>query len=89
LARHILMELAEHHPLVQAVVSCPITQLDKAGVTLSLRVWCANVGDAKRVEFDFCEQERGALRKRGSQDLRLIKLSYSRKRGECSGEGRR
>ena len=45
-ARRILMELAEHHPLVQAVVSCPITQLDNAGVTLSLRVWCANVGDA-------------------------------------------
>ena len=83
------MELAEHHPLVQAVVSCPITQLDNVGVTLSLRVWCINVGDAKQVEFDLYEQARGALRKRGSKGLRFIKLSYSRKRGECGGQGRR
>jgi len=64
-ARRILMELAEHHPLVQAVVSCPITQLDNAGVTLSLRVWCSNVGDAKQVEFDLYEQAKGRFEEEG------------------------
>jgi small conductance mechanosensitive channel len=55
-ARHILTELAQNHHLVQAVVNCPVTQLDSSSVTLTLRVWCANIGDAKQVEFDLYEQ---------------------------------
>jgi len=55
-ARHILMELAQNHSLVQAVVSCPVAQFDNTSVTLTLRAWSANVGDAKQVEFDLYEQ---------------------------------
>jgi small conductance mechanosensitive channel len=55
-ARHILMELAQNHPLVQEVVSCPVTQLGYSRITLSLRAWCANTGDADKVKFDLYEQ---------------------------------
>ena len=55
-ARHILTELADAHPLVEAVVNCPVTQVDTTGVTLTLRVWCANIGDARQVEFDLYER---------------------------------
>lgn len=55
-ARHILTELAGAHPLVEAVVNCPVTQVDTTGVTLTLRVWCANIGDARQVEFDLYER---------------------------------
>jgi small conductance mechanosensitive channel len=64
-ARHILMELAQHHPLVQAVVSCPVTHLDSASVALTMRVWCANIGDAKQVEFDLYEQAKGRFDQEG------------------------
>jgi small conductance mechanosensitive channel len=64
-ARHILMELAQHHPLVQAVVSCPVTHLDSVSVALTLRVWCANIGDAKQVEFDLYEQAKGRFDQEG------------------------
>jgi small conductance mechanosensitive channel len=64
-ARRVLVELAEHHPLVQGVVSCPVTQLDNMAVTLSLRAWCANVGDAKQVEFDLYEQARARFDEEG------------------------
>lgn len=63
--RHILMELAEAHPLVQAVVSCPVTRLESDSVTLTLRVWCANAGDAKQVEFDLYEQARECFDQEG------------------------
>lgn len=52
-------------PLVQAVVSCPVTHLDTNGVTLTLRVWCANIGDAKQVEFDLYEQAKGRFDQEG------------------------
>jgi small-conductance mechanosensitive channel len=55
-ARHILTELADAHPLVEAVVNCPVTQVDTTGVALTLRVWCANIGDARQVEFDLYER---------------------------------
>ena len=55
-ARYILTELAGAHPLVEAVVNCPVTQIDTTGVTLTLRVWCANIGDARQVEFDLYER---------------------------------
>lgn len=55
-ARQILLELAEAHALVEEVVSCPVTQLGSSGIVLTLRAWCANVGDAKLVEFDLYEQ---------------------------------
>ena len=55
-ARHILTELADAHPLVEAVVNCPVTQVDTTSVTLTLHVWCANIGDARQVEFDLYER---------------------------------
>jgi small-conductance mechanosensitive channel len=64
-ARRVLVELAEHHPLVQEVVSCPVTQLDSSSVTLTLRVWCANIGDAKQVEFDLYERAKERLEQEG------------------------
>jgi small conductance mechanosensitive channel len=54
-ARHVLMELAQSHPQVQEVVNCPVIELGNSRLTLSLRAWCANHGDAKRVEFDLYE----------------------------------
>lgn len=64
-ARHILTELAQNHHLVQAAVNCPVTQLDSSSVTLALRVWCANIGDAKQVEFDLYEQAKERLEQEG------------------------
>ena len=55
-ARHVLTELADAHPLVEAVVNCPVTQVDTTGVTLTLRVRCANIGDARQVEYDLYER---------------------------------
>lgn len=55
-ARAVLMELAQNHPLVEEVVTCPVIQLGNSSVVLSLRVWCANAGDAKQVEYDLYEQ---------------------------------
>lgn len=64
-ARRVLVDLAEHHPLVEGVVGCPVVQIDNAAVTLSLRAWCANVGDAKQVEFDLYEQARARFDQEG------------------------
>ncbi|MEZ4664036.1 MAG: mechanosensitive ion channel family protein [Caldilineaceae bacterium] len=55
-ARQILISLAQAHPLVQQVVSCPLIALGDSTVTLSLRAWCANSGDATEVEFALYEQ---------------------------------
>lgn len=55
-ARQIMVELAEKHPLVKEVAACPITELASEGVGLSLRAWCANIGDATQVKFDLYEQ---------------------------------
>ncbi len=64
-ARQILLELAEAHSLVEEVVSCPVTQLGNSGVVLTLRAWCANVGDAKQVEFDLYEQAKNRFDREG------------------------
>jgi small conductance mechanosensitive channel len=55
-ARAILMDLVQSHPLVQEIVSCPVTRLGDFNIVLSLSVRCANAGDAKQVEFDIYEQ---------------------------------
>ncbi|MCB9149178.1 MAG: mechanosensitive ion channel family protein [Caldilineaceae bacterium] len=55
-ARQILVNLAEAHPLVKEVVNCPLIALGDSAVTLSLRAWCANAGDASQVEFALYEQ---------------------------------
>jgi small conductance mechanosensitive channel len=55
-ARAILMDLAQSHPLIQEIVSCPVTRLGDFNIVLSLSVRCANAGDAKQVEFDIYEQ---------------------------------
>lgn len=55
-ARRILVELAQGHSKVEAVVGCPVTQLGNSSVVLTLRAWCADTGTAKGVEFDLYEQ---------------------------------
>ncbi len=55
-ARAVLTDLAQAHPLVQEVEGCPVTRLDDYSITLTLQVWCAHAGEAKRIEFDIYEQ---------------------------------
>jgi small conductance mechanosensitive channel len=64
-ARCILLDLAENHTLVQEVLGCPVTHLENAAVTLSLRAWCANIGDAMQVEFDLYEQAKEQFERDG------------------------
>jgi small-conductance mechanosensitive channel len=64
-ARQILLELAGGHTLVEEVVNCPVTQLGNSSVVLTLRVWCANQGEAKQVEFDLYEQVKNRFVREG------------------------
>lgn len=64
-ARVILTGIAQNHPLVQEVAGCPMTQLQNASVTLSVRAWCANPADAKQVEFDLYEQAKKQFDEKG------------------------
>ena len=72
-ARQILLELAQTHPLVQEVVSCPVTELGDSSVNLSLRAWCANATEATQVEFDLYEQ----AKKRFDQEGIEIPFPYT------------
>lgn len=56
IARRILTEIAEAHPLVREIVGCPVAELSSSGVMLSLRAWCDGVGDAAKVRSDLYEQ---------------------------------
>ncbi|MBI1822422.1 MAG: mechanosensitive ion channel family protein [Nitrospirae bacterium] len=55
-ARQILLDLAKRHPLVLEAVDCPVTKLGDYSITVSLRIWCGNGLDAKKIEFDLYEQ---------------------------------
>lgn len=55
IARRILTEIAEAHPLVREIVGCPVAELSGSGVMLSLRAWCDGVGDAAKVRSDLYE----------------------------------
>ncbi|MEZ4865238.1 MAG: mechanosensitive ion channel family protein [Caldilineaceae bacterium] len=67
-ARRILIDLAKVHPLVQEVVGCPLISLGAYAVTLSLRAWCANTGDAQEVEYAIYEQ---VLTRFAQEDIEL------------------
>lgn len=54
-ARKILIEIAQTHPKVQAVVDCPVTQLGNSNVVLTLRVWCEDSVTALQVQYDVYE----------------------------------
>ena len=72
-ARKIVLELAHAHPLVQEVVSCPVVQLNSSSVSLSLRAWCANSGDAVQVKYDLFEQ----VKARFDQEQIEIPFAYT------------
>lgn len=55
-ARSILVDLAGAHPLVEAVVGCPVTQLGDSSVLLSLLAWVADSDEARQLTFDVLEQ---------------------------------
>jgi small-conductance mechanosensitive channel len=54
--RAILMDEARSHKDVQEVVDCPVTELGKSSVTLTLRAWCADPASARRARFDLIER---------------------------------
>jgi len=55
-ARSILLTLAGKHPLAVKVCTCPVTQLDAAGIVLTLDVWCADALTAITFKCDILEQ---------------------------------
>ena len=57
-ARAILLELARSHRHAQTVVGCPVTQVDPAGVVLTLGVWCPDIDTAYSFKCDLLEQAR-------------------------------
>jgi small conductance mechanosensitive channel len=54
-ARQILIELVKAHPKTLEYHSCPVTELGKRQVTLTLRMWCANPQVAENLKFDILE----------------------------------
>jgi small-conductance mechanosensitive channel len=56
LARRILVELAENHPLVDEVIDCPVTELGDFSINLLVRAWCKDPFDARQVRWDINEQ---------------------------------
>jgi len=54
--RTILIDLANHHPKVQNVRSCYVTQVGESGLALTLEVWCADGPAAGEVKADLLEQ---------------------------------
>jgi small conductance mechanosensitive channel len=71
-ARQILTEVAREHPLVQEVVGCPVTRVDDSHIALRLQAWCADVGDARKVEVDLYEQ---ASKRFGEEGIASVALS--------------
>jgi len=55
-ARAILLELAGKHPLATQVCGCPLTQVGRSGIVLSLDAWCANALTAITFRGDLLEQ---------------------------------
>ncbi|QDV85835.1 mechanosensitive ion channel family protein [Planctomycetes bacterium TBK1r] len=55
-AREVLLDVTKTHPKVVEVSSCLATQVDGAGVTLTLKVLCDSSADAARVQSDVIEQ---------------------------------
>ena len=57
-ARQVLIELAQATPMVQEVISCPVTQVGDSKIVLSLQAWCRDPEAAKQVEFAIYEQSK-------------------------------
>lgn len=69
-ARAILLELANGHPDVLSVHSCPVIQLASSSVLLSLRAWCHDPGAARRFEYDLYERAKARF------DAAAIEIPY-------------
>ncbi len=54
-ARKILLELAQQHAKVLEVQGCPVTDLSGTSVTLTVRLWCADVKTAEEIKNDLLE----------------------------------
>jgi small-conductance mechanosensitive channel len=62
--RNILLDLVKQHPKAREYVGCPVSALDRRGVTLTLKVWCDNFQDAGDLKSDLLE----AIRKRFAEE---------------------
>lgn len=60
-----LIDLARKHPQVLEVLDCPVTELAAAGVTLTLRAWCADPRTAQEVRFGLLEDGLKLLERTG------------------------
>lgn len=63
--RTILLSLASHHPKVQEVRSCRVTQLGTSSVVISLQVWCVDGPTAAEVKSDLLERVKMQFTKEG------------------------
>lgn len=54
--RTILLEVASHHPKVQKVRGCPVTQWGNAGAVLTLEVWVSDGLTGASLKCDLLEQ---------------------------------
>jgi small-conductance mechanosensitive channel len=64
-ARNILTELAKQHPKTSEFAGCPITATSAAGVTLTVKIWCADFADLSDVKSDLLEAARTHFKTEG------------------------
>jgi small conductance mechanosensitive channel len=64
-ARNILTELAKQHPKMSEFAGCPITAASAAGVTLTVKIWCAEFSDLSDVKSDLLEAARKRFKAEG------------------------
>lgn len=64
-ARRLLVEMAEQHPGIESVDSCPVTSLDASSATLQLRAWAADSAAASVAQHDLFESVLGTFRRNG------------------------
>jgi small conductance mechanosensitive channel len=64
-ARAILVELAKQHPKMLELISCPVTFLGNASVTLGLQVFCKDPDAAEQFKNDLLESARNRFVKEG------------------------
>ncbi|MFN3704399.1 MAG: mechanosensitive ion channel family protein [Thermoflexales bacterium] len=54
--RALALEVACGHPNARQVVGCPVTQLSRDGITLSLQIWCDDFLQAEQLRIEITEQ---------------------------------
>ena len=64
-ARTILIELAKQHPKTREFAGCPVTAASAAGVTLTVKVWCAEFSDLSDLKSDLLEGVRKRFKAEG------------------------